>query len=142
MFSFKSSSTKGDSMQRLVRMGGGLLLASALSLALVALPAGAAIKSPAAHTTSTATFASEVASLQGHAVTLSNGATCSMSLTTCKVASSGTSSLANGTVLSLAPVGELQARRILMPVGAGLGVGIGLSGLLGSLELIMFFIAI
>jgi hypothetical protein len=49
-------------------------------------------------------------------------------------------SLSVGTVLFLGAVGTgIKQAHMLMPAGFGLGLGIGVSGLLGSLELIMFF---
>lgn len=125
-------------MNRLLRLGGGLLLASALSVGAVALPAGAATKSAPtiSHRTSTESFASELANLQGRTVALSNGATCKVSATTCTVVSSGTSSLAIGAVSSVVPVNVLRA---LMPVGESASLTIGITGFVAALGDILTF---
>jgi len=103
-------------LRHLLRMGGGLLLASTLSVGLVALPAGAAVKEGATKapvaTGATSSFTTEIASLQGHTVTLRDGSTCVVSAATCTVATpSATSALTSGTVLSLglAPMGIERA---------------------------------
>ena len=132
-------------MRHLLRVGLGLLLASTLSAGLVALPAGAAVKGRAARTTAAAsteaTITAVITTLQGKTVTLSDGSTCVISGSTCTIVKTGTAmSLSVGTVLSLGAVGTgIKQAHMLMPAGFGLGLGIGVSGLLGSLELIMFF---
>lgn len=91
-------------MNRFIRFWGGLLLASALGVGMVALPAGAATKNapPVSHSTSAPSFASEVASLQGQTVALSDGVTCTVSGAICTTAL--------GIALTLAPVGAREAR--------------------------------
>ena len=102
----------------------------------MALPAGAATKATATHTSSATIFASEVASLQGKTMALSNGATCMVSSTTCTVVSSGTSGIAEGTPLVVAAnQGGVQPHLLLQAIFFGEGAG----GLAESILFIVLF---
>ncbi|NNN00416.1 MAG: hypothetical protein HKL86_01130 [Acidimicrobiaceae bacterium] len=96
-------------MNRFLRLS-GLLLAGAMSVATMALPAGATSKAGTTlgQSTSAPTFATELAHLQGKTVALANGATCTVRSTSCTVVSSGPSSLSLGRVLIIAPAGILH----------------------------------
>lgn len=101
----------------------------------MALPAGAATKNapPVTHSVSAPSFASGVASLQGHIVTLSVGATCTVSASTCTVVTSGTSAIPSGTAMALAPIGAREALCgwfcIGLAVVSAIGVGVAIAGL-------------
>lgn len=124
-------------MKKFMKLG-GLFLASALSVGMVALPAGAAVKANAGtwHNVRTPSFASEIAALQGRRVTLADGATCTVSATSCTVVSTGASSLIDGTVLPIASTSWVEAH---MPVGEAAGLTIGITGAVASIGDFLFF---
>lgn len=124
--------TKGGIMglSRTMKFGMGLLVASALCVGSVALPAGAAVKSGAKRVApdvaSDTSAVTEIATLQGKTLTFSDGASCTVSSITC---------VSNqGATYYLIPT--VTYAHMLLPAGAALGIAIGGVGLGEAVNLI------
>lgn len=117
-------------LNRTINFGMGLLVTSALCVGSVALPAGAAVKSGASRVapdvTSATSIEAQLAALQGQTLTLTDGASCTVSSNTC---------VSNqGATYYFIP--SVAYAHMVLPAGAALGIAIGGVGLGEAVNLI------